>query len=75
MLSAVVLSCAYARDMKHMARGLAVSRFADVFNIFCHKKSFFLFLFFFWGLVNCILSDNSLYLVDKEKFKLKSYSP
>jgi len=34
------LSCAYARDMKHMAWGLAVSRLADVFNTFCHKKVF-----------------------------------
>lgn len=63
MFSAVVLSCAYARDMKHMAWGLAVSRLADVLNTSCHKK-------YFWRLVNYFLSDNSLSLVDRELLTL-----
>lgn len=38
MFGAVVLRRAYARDTKHMAWGLALSRLADVCNTFCHKN-------------------------------------
>lgn len=62
MFGAVVLSCAYARDMKHMARGLALSHSADVFNTFCHKNLLGDWLTAFYQTI--------LSLVDRELFTL-----